>query len=144
MKTVKLVDQKRSGLFAEHAGVAPLVYEARATIPAIEALRSAGATIEPLPAPQICRANLRKSWTARITLGDRMPEGMVACHLNQSPHMGLRMEIEPEYPGEYPDYWRQVDFTPCPVCGAPVVWYEAGYVPGYRVCSRPPHHHSLA
>jgi hypothetical protein len=132
---MKLVNQKRSGLFAEHDGIAPITYEARATIPVVEALQAAGATVEPLPAPAIGYV---------ITLGGTMPAGIVAVHLNQSPYLGLRLAVEPEYPMEHPDYWRQVDFTPCPVCGAPVVWYEAGYVPGYRVCAKPPHHHSLA
>ena len=141
--TVKLVNQKRRGLFAEHKGVASLVYKARATIPAIEALQKAGATVEPLSDRcQLSADSFQHGY--RIILGDMMPEGIVAIHLNQPPYMGLRLAIEPPYPGEFPDYWRQVDFTPCPVCAAPVVWYEAGYVPGYRVCTNPPHHHSLA
>jgi len=34
------------------------------------------------------------------------------------------------------DYWQSVTSVPCPVpgCGQTAVWYEAGYVPGYRVC----------
>ena len=38
-----------------------------------------------------------------------------------------------EHPG---DYWDAVTDVPCPVegCSHTVVWYEAGYVPGYRVC----------
>lgn len=135
MKTVKLVSQKRSGLFAEHNGIAPIVVEARATIPAVEELTKAGAKFVPLPLPKI---------GYEITLGETMPAGIVAVHLNESPYLGLRTDNEHEYPIENADYWRQVDFTPCPVCGAPVVWYEAGYVPGYRVCTRSPHHHSLA
>ena len=133
--TVKLVNQKRSGLFVEHDGIAPITYEARATVPVVEALQAAGATVEPLSAPAIGYV---------ITLGNTMPAGIVAVHLNQSPWLGLRLAVEPEYPMEHQDYWLQVDFTPCPVCSAPVVWYEAGYVPGYRVCAKPPHHHSLA
>lgn len=33
-------------------------------------------------------------------------------------------------------YWSAVTNVPCPVegCDQTVVWYEAGYVPGYRVC----------
>lgn len=130
---MKLVSQKRKGLFAEHRGIAPVIYEARATIPAREALEAAGATFDPITGSGY-----------RITPGEQMPAGIVAVHLNESPWLGIRMASEPEYPGEHADYWRQVDFTPCPVCGAPVVWYEAGYVPGYRVCTGPKHHHSLA
>lgn len=34
--------------------------------------------------------------------------------------------------------WEAVTGVPCPVrgCKQTVVWYEAGYVPGYRVCMR--------
>jgi hypothetical protein len=135
VKTVTLESRERTGLLPRHAGVGPVAYKACATIPVLEALIAAGAAIEMLPASEMGYL---------ITLGDKMPEGIVACHLNDPPHMGLRLAIEPEFPGEYDDYWRQVDFTPCPVCGAPVVWYEAGYVPGYRVCAKPPHHHSIA
>lgn len=37
-----------------------------------------------------------------------------------------------------PYYWDAVTDVPCPVdgCDQTVVWYEAGYVPGYRVCMR--------
>ena len=132
---MKLVDQKRTGLLPEHAGIAPITETARATIPVVEALRKAGATVTPLPSPAV---------GYEITIGDTMPVGIIAAHHNDAPHVVLRMENEPEYPGENPDYWLQIDWTPCPACGAPVVWYEAAYVPGYRVCSKPPHHHSLA
>lgn len=41
----------------------------------------------------------------------------------------------PEKPG---GFWPSVTKVPCPVagCDQTVVWYEAGYVPGYRVCMR--------
>ena len=34
------------------------------------------------------------------------------------------------------DYWLSVTDVPCPVpgCNQTIVWYEAGWVPGYRVC----------
>lgn len=40
--------------------------------------------------------------------------------------------------GTQPTYWPAVTDVPCPVegCDQHVVWYEAGYVPGYRVCMR--------
>lgn len=132
---MELKNQEQVGLFSEHTGIGPVTITARATIPVIEALQAAGADIQPLPSPEM---------GYDITLGDTMPSGIVAAHHNAWPHVVLRMENEPEYPGEHADYWLQVDWTPCPACGAPVVWYEAGYVPGYRVCTRPPHHHSLA
>ncbi len=34
------------------------------------------------------------------------------------------------------DYWAVVTDCPCPVCGDGALrWAEAGYVPGYRICS---------
>ena len=131
---MKLISQKRAGLLAEHGGIAPVTYDARATIPAAEALEAAGATLEPMSG----------GIGYRITLGHKMPTNLVACRLNGSPSLGLRCANEPEFPGEIHDYWATVDFTPCPVCGSPVVWYEAGYATGYRVCTGPQHHHSLA
>ncbi len=54
---------------------------------------------------------------------------------------GLRLQSEPAYPGEWAGvvcvaWWERGDWVPCPHhgCGAPLVWYEAGYVPGYRIC----------
>ena len=37
------------------------------------------------------------------------------------------------------DYWGAVTDVSCPVegCTQTVCWYEAGYVPGYRVCMAP-------
>ena len=37
------------------------------------------------------------------------------------------------------EYWPAVTDVPCPVegCTQTVMWYEAGYVPGYRVCMKP-------
>lgn len=36
------------------------------------------------------------------------------------------------------DMWAAITGAPCPVegCDQTLVWYEAGYVPGYRVCMR--------
>lgn len=33
------------------------------------------------------------------------------------------------------DAWKDVTDIPCPECDQTIVWYEAGYVPGYRVCA---------
>lgn len=132
---MKLEYQNKNGLSAGFDGISPPVYKARVTIPALEALTKAGATLQPLAPPQI---------GYRISLGQKMPPNIVAVHLNDAPHMGLRLESEQPYPLEFEDYWRQLDFTPCPVCQAPLVWYEAGFVPGYRICSQAPYHHILA
>ena len=130
-----IIDQERTGLLSEHTGIDPTTKTVRATIPVVESLHAAGAIVDPLPSPKL---------GYEITLSDTMPVGIIAAQHNDWPRIVLRMEDEPEYPGEIPDLWHQVDWTPCPVCGAPMVWYEAAYVPGYRVCTKPPHHHSLA
>lgn len=138
MQAIKLLFQNRSGLLPEHDGIAPVVYEVRATIPVVEDLHAAGAIVEPLPPPMI---------GYRIVLSDTMPDNIVAVHVNSYgaiPQLGLRLRNEPEYPQEFQSYWDQLDFTPCPICKAPVVWYEAAFVSGYRICSKPPYHHLLA
>lgn len=148
MKKIELQDQKRKGLFPEHKKVATAMHEkVRLTIPAREALEAAGATVAP---EQMDMAIGMPTYTVR--LGDQVPIGLVAAHTKASYPGGgwrellsLRMEIEPEYPGEFEgDYWQRLDFVACPKCGAPLVWYEAGYVPGYRVCAKTPNHHWLA
>ncbi len=50
----------------------------------------------------------------------------------------VECEVYELVPAE-PDPWAAVTTIPCPVagCGQTVVWYEAGYVPGYRVCMMP-------
>jgi len=131
---VNLVYQNRDGLFPEVKGIAPVEHDVRASIPVVELLRSAGATVVPLALPKI---------GYKITLGETMPKGIVAVEVPDMPNIGLRLEVEPEYPMESFNYWAQLMWTPCPKCSAPIVWYEAGYVPGYRVCTGPQHHHSL-
>jgi hypothetical protein len=39
-------------------------------------------------------------------------------------------------PADLHDRWASITGVPCPVpgCDQTLVWYEAGYVPGYRVC----------
>lgn len=134
---MKLKYQRRTGLFPEHAGVQPTTHtRVRLTIPAREALERAGAHITAVSSEP-------RLYT--VTLGATVPAGIIATRIIGTNHLGLRMQDEPEYPGEIGEaYWEQLDFTPCPQCGAPLVWYEAGYVPGYRVCARKPHHHVLA
>lgn len=132
---MKLKDMHKTGLFSEHHGVQSPEYKGlRLTVPVREALIACGAVIAP-------EANERFA----VTLAGTMPKGIVATYIMGQTGLALRLEIEPEYPGEIGHaYWEQLDFTPCPRCSAPLVWYEAGYVPGYRVCARSPHHHMLA
>lgn len=49
---------------------------------------------------------------------------------------GERQHAVYDMPGEAG--WDSVTDVPCPVdgCEQTVLWYEAGYVPGYRVCMR--------
>ena len=136
LREVKLIDKKKTGLLPEHKKIDTVVHAVRATIPVLEAVLQAGGSYVPL-------VNTDNGYL--ITLSDKMPACIIAVHLNRStPRIGLRLESEERYPQEFPDYWETVNFTPCPVCQAPIVWYEAGYVPGYRVCTKAPHHHSLA
>lgn len=136
---IELIDQKRTGLLPEHRGLtlgrAPH-HRVRLTIPAREALEAHGAEI-------ILEDPVEKFY--QVTPGPTVPEGIVAVILTGPSPLGLRMENEPEYPGECEiSRWAQVDFTPCPKCGHALIWYEAGFVPGYRVCCGPKHHHFIA
>lgn len=131
----------KTGLFAEIAGVVAPVYERlRLTIPAREALERENGL-----APDGSTKFGAQLW--RVTLR-RPPAGLVLVLVEQDEqHEGLRLEDEVAYPGE----WREGgiawsdrgSWVPCPACGASLVWYEAGYVPGYRVCSARPYHHAM-
>lgn len=129
-------NQHRTGLFRGHHGVAPVAHRAvRMTIRVYDALQATGAVIEQIDGT-----------IYSVTLGDqRLPGGIVAQLHPRSGTTLLRMADEPDWweymTGVYEDHWVQADWTPCPKCGARLVWYEAGYVPGYRVCARAPHHH---
>lgn len=133
MTRVSLRSVARSGLSWTIDGIAPPVYEVRATIPAREALVAEGAVIALLGPPE---------HRVRITLGPRMPHDIVAARMPDG-EVAIRLATEQAYPEEYPGLWEQAEWLPCPRCGAPVVWYEAGYVPGYRICTGPEHHHSM-
>lgn len=60
--------------------------------------------------------------------------------------IALRCVNELSFPGEKPNLnmWLEIDLLPCPKCGYALIWYETGYVPGYRVCAGPKHHHYIA
>lgn len=145
---MKLINQNRTGVLPEHHSTRLLgatLHCCRLTIPAREALAQAGATISPAESPSIMvngewEASTASHWT--VALGDRCPQGLVVTKEYGSHALCIRCDNEPEWPGgEHQDFWSQVDLTPCPTCGAALVWYEAGYVPGYRVCAGPQHHH---
>lgn len=65
------------------------------------------------------------------------PGGLVISFISGGAEVAIRTEDEPPYPRECPAAWYIIgDFVPCPRrgCGRGLVWYEAGYVPGYRIC----------
>jgi hypothetical protein len=137
---ITLADQKRTGCFPEHKR---LKFEAGA--------------IRTDTRMTICaRTALERVSTVRDNAYyyQRPPVGIVAVLAPVleagAPTMGrmvaLRCADDPPYPGESAnlDMWIEVDLTPCPKCGSALVWYEAGYVPGYRVCAGPKHHHFIA
>lgn len=136
--------------------VQPPVYDRlRMTIPVREALErrtrdalGAGNEVwlDDLP-PSACLPG-HSTYSVRLV---RPPLGIVEVligHGNEQ-HRGLRLDSEPEYPGEWPEdsgavaWHERGQWVPCPVCGAALVWYEAGYVPGYRICLRQ-HHAQLS
>lgn len=132
-----------SGLIIE-----PPTDEYRLTVPAREALERAGNEVT-----EIASTTPSTYRIYRITLGGRMPRGLVECLIGRGgrgdeQHRALRMSDEPEYPGEWPDAvaWHEHgQWVPCPAprCGRALVWYEAGYVPGYRACTAG-HHAQLS
>lgn len=115
----------------------------RMTIPVREALERAGNSIasdNPVGSPD------DPCYAYRVQCTGTMPGGIVECLIGQgaSQHRGLRLRDETEYPGEMRGavtWYEHGRWTPCPRkrCARPLVWYEAGYVPGYRVCTRGHH-----
>ena len=136
---MKLIDQHKAGVFPEHAemtfwgGAIPV--STRMTIPAREAI-----------------AAVSKVEAGAYYYG-QPPIGLLwvlVPPMEPGSHPGsympaLRLAWEPPYPGEREDtdMWRAADVARCPKCGAALVWYEAGYVPGYRVCAGSAKHHYI-
>jgi hypothetical protein len=129
---------------------APVYGPYRMTIPVREALMLAGSRITPMPLDAPVSA---ARWDAyEVAVLGTMPAGIRECLIGHGvdQHRGLRLSDEPEYPGEWADArgvaWHEHgQWVPCPLprCGRPLVWYEAGYVAGYRVCTAG-HHAQLA
>jgi hypothetical protein len=133
----------------------PPTYEhLRLTPPVAEALKAAGNDIVPdgelrVDLPSFGQVRVSVS-TYAVTLR-RPPEGLVLCCIGPGAyhhgHHGLRFTTEPQYPGEYPvdavAWHEHGQWVPCPSCGGALVWYETGYVPGYRLCTGG-HHVQLA
>ena len=125
--------QDRTGLFPEIKSIAPIkINDVRMTLSAREALEESGAIF-----------SLNGDYYL-VELGQKMPKGIVAARVPGEDCIAIRLENEMPYPDEFESsWWEQAEWLPCPVCSAPLVWYEAGYVPGYRVCTSPSHHHVL-
>lgn len=137
---ITLIDQNRTGVFAEHKGLkfegGGIRTDIRMTIPAREALERVSTVHDGAYYYQRPPIGLVTVLAPVIEEGAPTDSLMVA----------LRCAGEPPYPGEIDqqDLWMEVDLTPCPKCGAALIWYEAGYVPGYRVCAGKAHHHYIA
>jgi len=60
----------------------------------------------------------------RMVMRDMDGRGVKRCRAYDMPQVDAR------------DYWRNVTDVPCPAagCDGAVLWHEAGYVPGYRIC----------
>lgn len=146
---IELVYEDRTGLRPGFDGIAaPVIEDVKMSIPAMEALEREGHVVT------LSRAAAKTDPYYTVELcGKRMPRRLdVSIRLIECEQGGyyervvLRTEEEPEWPGIVPDemnMWLLAEWLPCPVCAAPIVWYEAGFVPGYRICTRPPYHHSL-
>lgn len=132
----------------------------RLTIPAHERLLDAGSNVVradymisrdgpwayeitlTTPPPGLVQVLVRDQWAAEpAMIAPSQRPGAVPNH------RALRCDDEPEYPGEWPDAvaWHEHgQWVPCPTCGSALVWYEAGYVLGYRICVRRTHHAQLS
>lgn len=114
----------------------PIISPVRLTIPAREALLAAGNDVGSLP-PSGATYPL---YTVTLL---RPPPGLVVVECGE-PHgpygarhhlLGLRLASEPEFPYESPAAWYDRGaLVPCPECGAALVWAEAAFVPGWRLC----------
>lgn len=112
----------------------PPVYHAYLTVRAREALIAAGNHI---------KQEDDDTWL--VVLTTPVPAVVVTCRNSKTCTMtALRLQDEPPWRDEFPAPWHEIgDWVACPKCGAALVWYEAGYVPGYRICLRG-HHAQLA
>jgi len=124
---------------ASDRAAAPVYGPLRMTVPVREALAQAGNIVrasEPT-------ADGQHQWEVTLT----RPVPVVLCLIGHggSQHRGLRLADEPRYLQEWNDsaiaWHERGDWIGCPKCGGALVWYEAGYVPGYRLCTRG--HHAL-
>jgi len=125
-------------------GAAPTYTDLRMTIPARELLEQLGNEI------RIHTTDSGPRYSVTLT-GQLAAKGVLVLVLigqGNEQHRGLRLIDEPAYPGEWANgvgiaWHERGDWVRCPRCGHALVWYEAGYVPGYRLCTRG-HHAQLS
>jgi hypothetical protein len=122
----------------------PVYMDLRMTIPVREALERAGNYITSLGVGDFGFP------VFDVELCGIVPPGIVEVCIGEgaTQHWGLRLVSEPPYPDEWPPEEVQRDYgawVPCPHegCGRALVWFEAGYVPGYRLCTQG-HHAQLS
>lgn len=134
-----LKDQKRKGVFPEHKhakfegcvrGDKRMTIAAREALIGVSTIRD-NAYYYQTPPPGIV-----------VVLAPVNEDGAPASGYAPA----YRFANEPQFAWERANtgMWLEIDLTPCPKCGAALVWYEAGYVPGYRVCAGKAHHHFIA
>lgn len=119
----------------------PILPAVRLTIPAREALeRSGNPVAAPAPEERFGPPLPEEHQYYRVELR-RPPAGLELALIGHGAgqHRGIRLESEPEYPGEWPSgagvsWSERGELVPCPRCGAALAWCEAGYVPGWRMC----------
>jgi hypothetical protein len=105
--------------------VPPVVEDLRLTIPAREAVEGENRVIVQ-DTPDGPRYDVQLV---------RPPAGLEVVSIIGTGEIGVRLEGEPEYPGEHEAaWWHRGAWVGCPECGHALLWCEAGFVPGWRVC----------
>lgn len=105
----------------------PPSYEVRLTIPAREALERAGNAIDRPPSV----AGLP------VVTVRSPPPGLIVviADVLGEQSTAVRTAEEPAWPREFEAGWAlRGQWVPCPTCGAALLWCEAGFVPGWRIC----------
>ena len=120
--------------------IAP-TYEIRLTIPAREAIEGAwAAAVRRGRAPADVKNTIDRPPSASgipvVTL--QTPPTVLVIVIAEvlgELSLGARTDADGPWPREFEAAWHDVGkWVPCPTCGAALLWCEAGYVPGWRIC----------